>query len=72
MEIITLRVASDKKVAEFLIGSITYLGYYHPDNKRIFFETKSECQILDPQKTKLSKKDYSALLKKAAAILEKR
>ena len=72
MEILVGKVASDKKVAEFLIGDVTYLGYYHPDNRGIFFETKTESQILDPQKTKLSKKDYAELIRKASAILAKR
>ncbi len=72
MEILVGKITSDKKVAEFFIGDVTYLGYYHPNNQSILFETKVESQILDPQKTKLSKKDYSRLLRKAFAILAKR
>ncbi len=72
MEITVGKIASDKKVAEFFVGDITFLGYYLPNNKKIIFETRSETQILDPQKTKLSKKDYSKLLRKASAILAKR
>ncbi len=72
MEILVGKITSDKKVAEFFIGDVTDRGYYHPHNQSLWVETKVESQCLDPQKTKLSKKDYSRLLRKAFAILAKR
>ncbi|MBU4536665.1 hypothetical protein KJ603_01345 [Patescibacteria group bacterium] len=72
MEIKIGRIASDKKIAQFFLGNITFLGYYNPYTGKIVFETQQESQILDPNNIKISKKDYAELMRKASAILAKR